>query len=403
VKLVGTTSHMQYKDYVNELLGLVKEVMTTNKFTEEELEAAKIAGKTGLYALFDNFGDSESLFLHDWLQSSKIPLDKELEKFEAATLTEVQTVFNRYFGQEPTIITVGKLDSQPEQPEVEDNAEQLAAQTLDRPTPAGSHATQPNAVKPSYIPVPVRKEDEIQKPAGQAEQPTEIAEEPEIDSDIADDEDELAEDLGDNEINTNPLTESTCAGCGKPFQHLPGVNVKKCPDCKVADIEGTSKRTVEHVALYGLEHPDKTLGHSRLVTVIDDFTSTPLPASITMAGAKSEGKDYGSKASSQLKPASAPPIVPVGKKSEGGGGDSGTAGAEKAGGKDKFKPATGKGVVSSEGGEDSQAAEEAANERQNDLEAEHEQAGAEAVGGKGSAWSPEDHPRSSDTGKFIDA
>jgi hypothetical protein len=37
------------------------------------------------------------------------------------------------------------------------------------------------------------------------------------------------------------------------------------------------------------------------------------------------------------------------------------------------------------------------------LEAEHEQAGAEAVGGKGSAWSPEDHPRSSDTGKFIDA
>jgi predicted Zn-dependent peptidase/predicted Zn-ribbon and HTH transcriptional regulator len=390
IALLGTTNSENYKTFISELQQLVDEVRTTAPFTQQELDAAKLCEKAGLLKIFDSFSSSVNLFMHSYITANKLALADELEKIEKTTLQDVQSAFNKYFAEAPVIVAVGSLNENAADEPQEKEQELMNA---DRPTPAGSHATTPNSVTPPYAAPPIKEENELQPSIVDEEKPDDESED--IDEETG---------LEDAEVNTMPLEESQCAGCGKPFLHIAGVAVKKCPECKVQDVEGAVRKPVEHVSLYGLDG-NEVLGKAQQVVILDDkvdFSNADMCDSLLLEGAKSEGKDFGSKASSQLKPASAPPpVTPSGKKND--GAPEPTAGAEKAGGKDKYKP-TGMGGGSAEA--DAAAEEEAdraAVEKQNEIEAEMEMAGVEATGGRGSAWNPEDHPRNPDSGRFIDA
>ena len=246
LSLCGNVSPDKTEEFITGALKIIEDVRSKAPITEQELQTTKTRFKAEMLETVDNLSSYMQWFLYLWISHGTRDIGKDLEMVEALTVDDLTTMANKYFGKEPKIALVGNIidkeaskikmraeDFQYQAPTTGGYSTYDGAGTVDRPTPAGSHATTPNSTKPSTSGADRKAEnmDDVLKPKDGEEENT------------------GNDTMQDTEPSCIPKAKSACKSCGAEFEHLEGVAVYKCPDCKMHDIDAT--QPPKKVSIYG--------------------------------------------------------------------------------------------------------------------------------------------------------
>jgi predicted Zn-dependent peptidase/predicted RNA-binding Zn-ribbon protein involved in translation (DUF1610 family) len=244
--LCGTVSPDQIEDFVNGALEIIESMKRNEPITDQELQTSKTRFKAEMLETVDNLSSYMQWFLYLWIARGTRDIGRDLEMIDAITIDDLNGALNKYFSGNPVITLVGNVpnsdkykiklraeDFQYQAPVSGGYGSYDGAGTVDRPTPAGSHATTPNSTKPPYAPggKKVENMEDVVEPKAQENEPQ-----------------TGQETMQDTEPSCIPKTKSACKSCGKEFEHLDGVAVYKCPECKLHDID--SSQPPQKVSIY---------------------------------------------------------------------------------------------------------------------------------------------------------
>lgn len=244
---LGSVSTNNADKFIVGLREILQDVLSVDPITEKELITSKTRIKSNMLGVLDNLSDAIDIFIYLWSGKGKRTLERDMTLIEEITLKDIQDTATKYLEQKPEIFLVGNIEQEGKEIKMAmdgDYAQMPISAAppsagMDRPTPAAtSHAGNPNSRVPSYNPgnKKVENMDDILKKRSKEE-----------DSE-AEDSDE-AESMQDIEPTCVPKETRNCESCGQPFEHLAGVTVKKCPDCKLKDITG--QQPMKKINIYG--------------------------------------------------------------------------------------------------------------------------------------------------------
>jgi len=246
----GSVSTNNAERFIEGLRTILQEVLSNHKITKKELETSKTRIKSNMLGVLDNLSDAIDIFIYLWSGKGKRTLSDDMALIDQITLEDIQAVAHKYLTQEPELFLVGNLENAAESLNMGLEGDYAQAPisaapppaNVDRPSPAAtSHAGGPNHKMPSYNPGNKKVEniDDILKKKSKKNTDTDEAD--------STDTDEM-ESMGDVEPTCVPKETKICDYCGQPFEHLAGVNVSKCPDCKLKDI--SSQQPLKKVSIY---------------------------------------------------------------------------------------------------------------------------------------------------------
>lgn len=245
--LCGNINPARTPEFINGALKIIEDINDKAPITQEELDTSKTRFKAEMLETIDNLSSYMQWFLYLWMAHGSRDIGTDLKKIDALTLKDLKAVFDKYFSMHPAIVLVGNIPELAQKQLNEITTFELEAvqapanygggnAMVDRPSPAGSHATTPNSVAPSYSGSDRKVEnmDDVLQPE-------------------EDDDDDLkGETMQDAEPSCIPKSKSACKVCGQEFEHLAGVTVYKCPDCKLHDID--SNQPPKKVSIYSQDH-----------------------------------------------------------------------------------------------------------------------------------------------------
>lgn len=241
--LCGNINPARTPEFINGALKIIEDINNEEPITQAELETSKTRFKAEMLETIDNLSSYMQWFLYLWMAHGSRDIGTDLKKIDALTLEDLKNVFAKYFSLRPAIILVGNIPEAAQKQLHENAVFELEAApagysggsgtTVDRPSPAGSHAATPNSVVPPYSGADRKVEnmDDVLQP---------------------NDDDVKGETMQDSEPSCIPKAKSACKVCGQEFEHLAGVTVYKCPDCKLHDID--SNQPPKKVSIYSQLH-----------------------------------------------------------------------------------------------------------------------------------------------------
>jgi len=239
----GSVSVGNIDKFIVGLREILQDVISTDPITEKELATSKTRIKSNMLGVLDNLSDAIDIFVYLWSGKGKRSLDEDMSLIDKITLEDIHNIAKQYLTQEPELFLVGNMethgDSKLDMAMDGDYAQMPIGAApppanVDRPSPAAtSHAGGPNHQKPSYNTGNKKVEniDDVLK-----------------DKSRKNDEEDEMESMNDIEPTCVPKEISSCSVCGQPFEHLAGINVKKCPDCKLKDID--SQQPLKKISIY---------------------------------------------------------------------------------------------------------------------------------------------------------
>ena len=298
----GSTATSNVEAFVNGIKEILGDITSVDPIQQRELDITKTVIKSNMLSMVDSLDSYMNMFLYIWGGKDKRKLGTDLQITENLTIGDITNIVEKFITSEPEVFLVGNI------PETTASSLKLmedmgmgapsAPAMVDRPTPAAtSHAAGPNKVNPSFNPGnrKVESVDDVLKPAKKKkkrkirrddeeyeeddereednkkyEENDEAREEydkayeeddengNEDEGEDEDDEIDEPEDLEDEESMADvepsciPKESKKCSVCGEPFDHLAGVNVHKCPDCKLKDID--FQQPLKKVSIYSKDN-----------------------------------------------------------------------------------------------------------------------------------------------------
>ena len=255
----GSVSANNVENFVSGLREILQDILSVAPITEKELATSKTRIKSNMLGVLDNLSDAIDIFIYLWTGKGDKALAKDMALIDKITLEDIKEVAEKYLSQEPELFLVGNIKASEEQLNMGMDpggyvqapvGSAPAPVNVDRPTPAAtSHAGGPNKQMPSYNPgnKKVENMDDILKKKAKKRK----EEDEEEDPGFIDDSDGEAQSMDDIEPTCVPTVTRNCDYCGQPFEHLDTIDVKKCPDCKVKDID--SQQPMKRVNIYSKE------------------------------------------------------------------------------------------------------------------------------------------------------
>jgi len=288
----GSTAAENVEAFVSGIKEILHDVISVDPVQQKELDITKTVIRSNMLSLMDNLDSYMGMFLYTWEGKDKRHLGTDLQITENLTTSDISNIAKKFITVEPEIFLVGNIPeaavSNLKLMEEMSVGMPTAPTMVDRPTPAAtSHAANPNKVTPSFNPGnrKVESVDDVLKPSKKKKKRKNGYEEEDEDADYTeevdkiDDVEEVAdyaeevdevdgvesdesmsdiektdseESMSDIEPSCIPKERKSCSVCGQPFDCLSGVNVNKCPDCKLKDID--FQQPLKKVSIYSKDN-----------------------------------------------------------------------------------------------------------------------------------------------------
>lgn len=254
----GSTGTNNVASFVTGLQEILQDIISVDPITQQELDIAKTAIKSNMLSMIDNLSHYIDMFVYIWEGQNKRQLGKDLKIIDEVSLEDIMRLATHYLSAAPEVFLVGNIPDTTLSTLKLFNDSPLSvaapsAANVDRPSPAGtSHAAGPNKVNPSFHPGN-RKVENM--------------------DDVLKEEEDIDESMKDTEPSCVPKERRRCSVCGEEFDALAGVHVKKCPDCKLKDID--FQQPLKKVSIYSKSNEclaEIALNSSDIRFIVSDIT-----------------------------------------------------------------------------------------------------------------------------------
>lgn len=244
----GTVSSDNVQPFVDGLKEILKDILSVEPIKEQELASTKTRFKSNMLSTTDDLSDYINWFIYLWTGRGSRSIGDDIAIVDKLTVSDVMNIATKYLSGKPEVFLVGNVSEKTVSAlklgtSLDGDSGYLSGAissqppaNVDRPSPAGSHAGTPNSTKPPTCPGDRKAEsvDDVLRPTKEEEEEDDVY--------------AIEEEMADKEPTCIPKTTRVCDTCGNEFEHLSGVTVNKCPDCKLKDI--SPQKSPKRVTIY---------------------------------------------------------------------------------------------------------------------------------------------------------